>query len=442
MPEDRKEKSIQTENQAENRSSTKNPEKATNQGPPTIPPNFPSTARPTFIKRPTSNRTAPTTTWSKTHKTTQNPFGTPFNPADPFAHKPATNTYSSTPVFLNGKPNSTRQNRKLVKLTDEDLEDLCPFKRLQREQTKKKLEKRKKVEEKVEERVWTDEMEEKMKFYDKIFEEKQESVDRLTVIMEKEEEEREKKAKMEKKKKKGINDMLKVRPENRKQWKNNEIFDGNTSKIEGKVDVNGNFSFIPISTKSKRTTNENQENLENNTREELIEKVLNLNTQNTALEEILAQSNPNQEEMTNRKLKIKNKHVSTTLEEMNTAISMRGAAFNDINAHLANFELGFVDTAATYKRKSAGRGYAVLIIPNGGGSFQLNGKLSENNSYNPKNLTGKINRKPENTDATTQTEEKENPNENDDQDEKLSVLSEDDDKEVVSQKPVPDEFKD
>ena len=411
-------------------------------GPPSIPPNF--------TKRPKTNRTAPPTVWSKTTNTNRNPFSTPFNPADPFSDKPIATSYTSTPAFIRGKPNSNKPGRKTVKLTELDHESLCPFKRLQREEKKKKQEERRLLEERVEKKMAEDEI---------IWQDKRESWERLGVMMEEEERMRkveEKARKMEEKAKKvkenmkNKADLLKVRHEHKKPGKKFEIFNGNMEKMVQKTDVNGNYSFAPINT-NEQPNNNNSTNLENSTHGELINKVLDLHTHNAALETMLEQAtsnNPNQEEQTNRKLKIKNKYISTTLEEMNTAIGLRNAAFTDINMHLANFNLGFIDTAATYKRKSSGRGCAVLIMPNGKGNFQLNGKLAENNSYKAEISTKISAQNPEKTNSTTQTNEANTnaskntnmqaKNGEDEQDEKMG----ENDEVEFSQKPVPDEFKD
>jgi len=138
-------------------------------------------------------------------------------------------------------------------------------------------------------------------------------------------------------------------------------------------------------------------------------------------------------------------HVSTTLEEMNTAIAMRSQAFVDINTHLASFGLGHVDIAATFKRKSGGRGYATLTMPNGGGVFYLDGKLAGRTGYNPTDFKIKQARNVKMSNARTQTKCTQNNIEtqvNMTEDEALMSDEEDLEEAVDTQRTIPDDFKD
>ena len=392
-----------SENQKDAPKPTKNPEndekpeetknRKLNKGPPTFPPNF--------TKRPKATITGITSAWSKTRKINLNPFGTPFNPADPFAPKPPKPTPNPTDAF-NKYANSTS-----IAPTFAPTVDLTKFDQVKSSHPFKKAQKKRKMDKMAKKVKWD------MESSDKVEQEKWESIWRMKAPTGK-------------------------RPPIR-------VFGGTVSR---KTELRIQRKYCPEQFGLDHNGNKIKENLENKTRDELIEKVLYLGTENEALQQILDESTteePKQEELTNRKLKIKNKHVSTTIEEMNTAIAIMSSAFTDINTHLANFGLGHIDTSATYKRKSAGRGHAVLNMPNGG-SFQLDGQLSRNNSYNPKNFS-KIRKsknpknptktpKPTNTDAETQTTKNTADATNN------ANMSDEDNEDAQSQKPIPDDFKD
>ena len=267
-------------------------------------------------------------------------------------------------------------------------------------------------------------------------------------------------------------DLTKTRNVRQKPASKYDAFGGKINRMERKFDENGNYVFRPISEKQfhknkkwveqatddaarNRTgisnlkayrgseANKEPSKLENRSTDELIENVLDLGTDKRALEEIIekmtAKNSNTEQTVTNRQLKIKNVHISTTLEEMNTAIGMRSQAFTDINTHLANFGIGHIDTSATYKRKSDGRGYAVLTLPNGGGVFQLDGRLAGRAGYNPCKTSNSPGPNVKMSNAGTQTEENNADVLTGNNDEAADEAMED---EVFSQKPVPDDFKD
>ena len=396
-----------------------------------------------FIKRPNNNSNSTNSNFAtpplnKPNKSSLNPFAqstkksAPKNISttkNPFNAPPPTQSFAatSTPLFINGKPNPALHHRRpecanstsfgFVDLTSGCQDVACHFERRKVSNKPGKMGK--------EEKSW------KM-FYE----------------------------------------LTKTRNTWQKPSSKYDAFGGNIHRMERKFDENGNYTFRPISEKKfhknkswvEQATDDaarcrtgaanlkayqgseaskEPTKLENRSKDELIENVLDLGTDKRALEEIIekmtAKNNNNEKIITNRQLKIKNVHISTTLEEMNTAIGMRNQAFTDVNTHLANFGLGHVDISATHRRKSDGRGYAILTLPNGGGVFQLDGRLAGRSGYNPESM--KVNPGPnvKISNAETQTTEAADETADEVADEAADEMMEE---EIFSQKPVPDDFKD